>query len=153
MTDQIKFLLDENDIPNPGTTSPRPARSPGPFLHPGTGQPIGPDDLAPLFTMAAIMQEVSTERTIDIPSRCAIFIDNGDPVHCTVHDAWNKRWIRLPASTISRGGEPTGSHNPTPPSLKPSTAAKRGLSALPLKPAPANGVHPLPSPAQCLGWK
>jgi tryptophan synthase beta chain len=36
-------------------------------LHPGTGQPIGPADLAPLFPMALILQEVSTERTIDIP--------------------------------------------------------------------------------------
>ena len=40
---------------------------PPPALHPGTGQPIGPDDLAPLFPMALIMQEVSTERAIEIP--------------------------------------------------------------------------------------
>jgi tryptophan synthase beta chain len=38
-----------------------------PVLHPGTGQPIGPDDLAPLFPMALIAQEVSTERYIEIP--------------------------------------------------------------------------------------
>ena len=36
-------------------------------LHPGTGQPIGPDDLAPLFPMDLIMQEVSAEREIPIP--------------------------------------------------------------------------------------
>jgi tryptophan synthase beta chain len=36
-------------------------------LHPGTGQPIGPADLAPLFPMEVIQQEVSTERYIDIP--------------------------------------------------------------------------------------
>ena len=40
---------------------------PPPPLHPGTGQPIGPDDLAPLFPMALIGQEVSTERMIEIP--------------------------------------------------------------------------------------
>ncbi|MEQ8833997.1 MAG: TrpB-like pyridoxal phosphate-dependent enzyme [Miltoncostaeaceae bacterium] len=40
---------------------------PPPPLHPGTGQPIGPDDLAPLFPMALIGQEVSTERWIEIP--------------------------------------------------------------------------------------
>src|SRR5579885_1953494 len=45
------------DIPNPPT----------PVLHPGTKQPVTPDDLAPLFPMALIMQEVSTERYIDIP--------------------------------------------------------------------------------------
>ena len=43
---------------------PNPAQPP---LHPGTGQPIGPDDLAPLFPMALILQEVSTDRWVDIP--------------------------------------------------------------------------------------
>jgi tryptophan synthase beta chain len=38
-----------------------------PPLHPGTREPIGPDDLAPLFPMALIAQEVSTEKSIDIP--------------------------------------------------------------------------------------
>ena len=38
-----------------------------PALHPGTREPLGPDDLAPLFPMALIMQEVSTERWIEIP--------------------------------------------------------------------------------------
>jgi tryptophan synthase beta chain len=38
-----------------------------PPLHPGTREPIGPDDLAPLFPMALIGQEVSTEPSIDIP--------------------------------------------------------------------------------------
>ena len=36
-------------------------------LHPGTGEPVGPDDLAPLFPMALIMQEVSQEAEIAIP--------------------------------------------------------------------------------------
>jgi tryptophan synthase beta chain len=39
-----------------------------PVLHPGTHQPIGPGDLAPLFPMALILQEVSTEREIEIPA-------------------------------------------------------------------------------------
>ncbi|MFT3671510.1 MAG: TrpB-like pyridoxal phosphate-dependent enzyme [Aestuariivirga sp.] len=38
-----------------------------PPLHPGTLQPVGPDDLAPLFPMALIMQEVAQDRYIDIP--------------------------------------------------------------------------------------
>ena len=38
-----------------------------PPLHPGTREPVTPDDLAPLFPMELIMQEVSTEREIDIP--------------------------------------------------------------------------------------
>ena len=68
MTDQTKFLLTEADIPktwyNIQADLPTPAPPP---LHPGTGQPIGPDDLAPLFPMELIMQEVSQEREIDIP--------------------------------------------------------------------------------------
>src|SRR5213080_1489246 len=42
-------------------------RPPDPVLHPGTKQPVTPDDLSPLFPMALIMQEVSTERYIEIP--------------------------------------------------------------------------------------
>ncbi|HEU5484668.1 MAG TPA: TrpB-like pyridoxal phosphate-dependent enzyme [Microlunatus sp.] len=40
-----------------------------PALHPGTRQPLGPDDLAPLFPLALIMQEVSTDRYVEIPDR------------------------------------------------------------------------------------
>lgn len=64
----IKYLLPEDRIPrtwyNIMADLPGP---PPPVLHPGTGQPIGPDDLAPLFPMALIMQEVSPEREIEIP--------------------------------------------------------------------------------------
>jgi tryptophan synthase beta chain len=65
---RVKFVLDENDIPthwyNVVADLPKP---PAPVLHPGTGQPIGPADLAPLFPMALIGQEVSRERTVEIP--------------------------------------------------------------------------------------
>ena len=68
MSDTVKYLLEEKDIPktwyNIAADLPEP---PAAVLHPGTGQPVGPDDLAPLFPMAIIMQEVSTEREIDIP--------------------------------------------------------------------------------------
>ena len=40
---------------------------PKPPLHPGTLKPVGPDDLSPIFPMALIEQEVSTQRWIDIP--------------------------------------------------------------------------------------
>src|SRR3984957_5986998 len=66
--DQVKFVLDENDIPktwyNLAADLPKPLP---PVLHPGTKQPVGPADLEPLFPMALILQEVSQERTIDIP--------------------------------------------------------------------------------------
>ena len=58
MSQDTKFLLPEERIPrawyNIAADLPEP---PAPVLHPGTGQPIGPDDLAPLFPMALIGQE------------------------------------------------------------------------------------------------
>src|SRR5258708_8820925 len=68
MADTIKYLLPEEQIPkswyNLMADLPSP---PPPPLHPGTLQPLGPDDLAPLFPMSLIMQEVSAERDIEIP--------------------------------------------------------------------------------------
>jgi tryptophan synthase beta chain len=68
MAGRTKFILDESDMPTawynivPDLPAPPP-----PPLHPGTGEPIGPEDLAPLFPQALIAQEVSTERYIPIP--------------------------------------------------------------------------------------
>jgi tryptophan synthase beta chain len=68
MATRTRFLLGEDEIPtswyNIAADLPVP---PAPVLHPGTGQPIGPADLAPLFPMAVIQQEVSTDRYIPIP--------------------------------------------------------------------------------------
>ena len=68
MSEQTKYLLGEDRIPqawyNIVADLPSP---PPPVLHPGTGKPVGPDDLAPLFPMALIGQEVSAERQIEIP--------------------------------------------------------------------------------------
>ncbi len=66
--ERTKFVLDEDRIPrafyNIAADLPEP---PPPPLHPGTGQPIGPQDLAPLFPMELIKQVVSTDREIEIP--------------------------------------------------------------------------------------
>src|SRR3954449_8235776 len=63
-----KILLSESEMPrrwyNVVADLPEP---PPPVLHPGTLQPVGPDDLAPLFPMALIEQEVTAERYVDIP--------------------------------------------------------------------------------------
>jgi tryptophan synthase beta chain len=65
---RTKITLDESRLPTqwynivPDLPSPPP-----PPLHPGTLQPVGPDDLAPLFPMALIAQEVTPERHVDIP--------------------------------------------------------------------------------------
>lgn len=66
--DQTKINLDEKDMPkqwyNIAADMPNPMQA---ILHPATKQPVGPDDLAPLFPMELIGQEVSQERWIDIP--------------------------------------------------------------------------------------
>ncbi|MEW6663555.1 MAG: TrpB-like pyridoxal phosphate-dependent enzyme [Bacillota bacterium] len=63
-----KILLEEKDIPrkwyNIQADLPTPASPP---LHPGTFQPAGPEDLAPIFPMELIRQEMSIERWVDIP--------------------------------------------------------------------------------------
>ena len=66
--DTVKYLLSEDRMPEAwyNLAADLPSLPPPP-LHPGTGQPLGPGDLAPLFPMALIMQEVSTERRIAIP--------------------------------------------------------------------------------------
>src|SRR5262245_21302106 len=66
--EQTKYLLDEDRLPrrwyNIRADMPNP---PQPVLHPGTGEPVGPDDLAPLFPMELIQQEVSEEPEVAIP--------------------------------------------------------------------------------------
>jgi tryptophan synthase beta chain len=68
LSEQSKFVMGEDRIPrawyNVIADLPSP---PPPVLHPGTGQPIGPADLAPLFPMALIGQEVTGERQVEIP--------------------------------------------------------------------------------------
>ena len=84
-----------------------------PPLHPGTKEPIGPDDLAPLFPMEIIMQEVSTEREIEIP----------DPVR-SIYKQWRpaplyrarnlEKLLDTPAKIYYKyeGVSPSGSHKP-----------------------------------------
>lgn len=66
--EDTKILLSEKELPqkwyNVQADLPKPLMPP---LNPGTGQPIGPEDLAPIFPMGLIEQEVSQERWIEIP--------------------------------------------------------------------------------------
>lgn len=65
---QRRYLLSEDAIPTRWYNVAADLTSmPPPPLHPGTGQPVGPDDLSPIFPMALIRQEVSAERWIPIP--------------------------------------------------------------------------------------
>jgi tryptophan synthase beta chain len=114
MSDTVKYTLDESRIPmvwyNIAADLPKPL---SPVLHPGTGQPIGPDDLAPLFPMALIMQEVSAEREIEIP----------EPVR-EIYRQWRpsplfrarrlEKALQTPAKIYYKyeGVSPAGSHKP-----------------------------------------
>ena len=114
MTNTVKYVLPEDRIPkawyniNADLPEPQP-----PVLNPGTGQPIGPDDLALLFPMALIGQEVSVEREIEIP----------EPVR-DIYRQWRptplyrarqlERDLDTPAKIYYKyeGVSPTGSHKP-----------------------------------------
>ncbi|MGA9348632.1 MAG: TrpB-like pyridoxal phosphate-dependent enzyme [Anaerolineae bacterium] len=111
---ETKIILSEKEIPtqwyNIQADLPEPLPA---VLHPVTLQPCGPDDLAPLFPMALIMQEVSQERWIEIP----------EPVR-EVYKLWRptplyraRRWeeaLDTPAHIYYKyeGGSPPGSHKP-----------------------------------------
>src|ERR671926_1539210 len=111
---RTRFVLDEDRIPrawyNVAADLPVP---PAPVLHPGTGQPIGPDDLAPLFPMALIGQEVSAEREIEIPEpvRDAYRLYRPSPLY-RAHRL--EKAIDTPAHIYFKyeGVSPAGSHKP-----------------------------------------
>lgn len=111
---QVKYLLPEDDIPthwyNIQADLPRPMP---PVLHPGTKQPIGPDDLAPLFPMALIMQEVSQERYIEIPTpvRDMYRIWRPSPLH-RARKLEKALGCKAKIFYKYEGVSPTGSHKP-----------------------------------------
>ena len=114
MSDTVKYVLDEEHIPthwyNLMADLPQP---PPPVLHPGTRQPVGPDDLAPLFPMALILQEVSAEREIEIPGPVREIYRQWRP--SPLHRARRlERALDTPARIYYKyeGVSSTGSHKP-----------------------------------------
>ncbi|MFC1568634.1 TrpB-like pyridoxal phosphate-dependent enzyme [bacterium] len=109
-----KIILEEKDLPkqwyNIQADLPKPLP---PVIHPGTGQPIGPDDLAPLFPMSLIMQEVSQERWIDIPEPVLDVYKIWRPSPLIRADRWEKA-LDTPAKIYFKweGQSPPGSHKP-----------------------------------------
>ena len=84
-----------------------------PALHPGTRQPIGPADLAPLFPMEIIRQEVSTEREIEIPGPVRDIYRLWRPT--PLHRAYRlEQLLQTPAHIYYKyeGTSPAGSHKP-----------------------------------------
>jgi tryptophan synthase beta chain len=113
-SDRTKFILDEDRIPrawyNIAADLPTPAP---PVLHPGTGQPIGPADLAPLFPMELIKQVVSQDREIEIPEpvRDAYRLYRPSPLFRARR---LEKALDTPAHIYYKyeGGSPSGSHKP-----------------------------------------
>jgi tryptophan synthase beta chain len=112
--EKSKFLLDEKDIPkqwyNIQADLPEPLP---PYLHPGTKQPLGPADLAPLFPMELIKQEVSKERYIDIPDEVRDVYRLWRPT--IMHRAYRlEKYLDTPAKIYYKyeGTSPPGSHKP-----------------------------------------
>lgn len=116
MPDKIhtSYVLSEDEMPRTWyNVLPDLPRLPEPILHPGTRQPVTPDDLAPLFPMALIMQEVSMEPSIEIP----------EPVR-DVYKQWRptplyrarrlEKALDTPARIYYKyeGVSPVGSHKP-----------------------------------------
>lgn len=110
----VKFLLPEERIPkawyNIQSDLPEDA---APARHPGTHQPLGPDDLAPLFPMALIMQEVSQESEIEIPEEVREIYRQWRPT--PMYRARRlEKMLDTPAKIFYKyeGISPTGSHKP-----------------------------------------
>ena len=111
---RTKFLLDEDRIPRAWYNIAADLHTPPPPpLHPGTFQPIGPADLAPLFPMALILQEVSQDREIEIPDpvRDAYKLYRPSPLH-RAHRL--EQALDTPAHIYYKyeGVSPAGSHKP-----------------------------------------
>jgi tryptophan synthase beta chain len=114
MVDQHKITLDESEMPTrwyniiPDLPSPPP-----PPLHPGTLQPVGPEDLAPLFPMDLILQEVTGDSYVDIPDEVLDVYRQWRP--SPLYRAHRlERALGTPARIYYKyeGGSPAGSHKP-----------------------------------------
>lgn len=112
--ERTKFILDEKDMPTswynilPDLPEPLPA-----VLHPGRGDAVTPDDLAPLFPMALIMQEFSPDSWIDIPEEILSVYKTWRPT--TLFRAHRlEKALDTPAKIFFKyeGTSPAGSHKP-----------------------------------------
>jgi tryptophan synthase beta chain len=114
MVERTRFMLDEDQIPrawyNISADLPVPQAPP---LHPGTHQPLGPADLAPLFPMALILQEVSAEREIEIPEPVRALYTQYRPSPLVRAHRLEKA-LDTPAHIYykNEGVSPAGSHKP-----------------------------------------
>ena len=111
---QTKIFLNESEMPtqwyNILADMPTPMEPP---LHPGTGNPVGPEDLEPIFPMPLIEQEVSPEQFIDIPEEILekYLLWRPTPLY-RAHNL--EKYLETPARIYfkNEGVSPAGSHKP-----------------------------------------
>src|SRR5947209_18137815 len=108
-----KYVLPEADLPTRWYNLAADLPDGPPPLHPGTGQPLGPQDLAPLFPMALIAQEVTRERYVEIPEeiRAVYRLWRPTPLYRAER---LERALDTPARIFYKyeGVSPAGSHKP-----------------------------------------
>ena len=112
--DSVKYTLSESKIPKSWYNIQADLRDAAPpVLHPQSKEPIGPDDLAALFPMELIKQEVSTEREIEIPGPVRDLYRQWRPT-----PLYRARRLEQALDTPARiyykyeGVSPSGSHKP-----------------------------------------
>lgn len=114
MSDQTRFTLSQADLPkfwyNVNADNPVP---PAPVLHPGTLEPVTPDFLSVLFPMDLILQEISTERYIEIPEEVREIYKLWRPTPL-IRAARLEKALGTPAHIYYKyeGSSPVGSHKP-----------------------------------------
>ena len=111
---QTKILLDEEQMPKQWYNVQADLKTPlDPPLHPGTKKPIGPDDLKAIFPMELIKQEVTTQRSIDIPAdvQDVLRLWRPSPLY-RAHRL--EKFLKTPAKIFYKweGVSPAGSHKP-----------------------------------------
>ena len=110
----IKTLLTENELPKNYYNIISDLQTPiPPVLNPGIKEPVGPDDLAPLFPMELIKQEVSSDRLIEIPDEVIYIYKLYRPTPLYRARSLEKL-LDTPAKIYYKytGVSPTGSHKP-----------------------------------------
>jgi tryptophan synthase beta chain len=114
VSDEVKFMLPESAIPTQWVNLLADlGPPPNPPLHPATQQPLGPEDLAPIFPMALIEQEVSGQPEIAIPDEVRDVYRLWRPT--PLYRAWRlERALDTPAHIYYKyeGVSPAGSHKP-----------------------------------------
>jgi tryptophan synthase beta chain len=129
---QYKYLLEEKDLPTHWYNVIADMETPPPpYLHPATLELMGPDDLAPVFPMALIEQEVSQERWIEIPDEVQDVLKMWRPSPLYRAIRWEKA-LDTPAKIYYKweGVSPPGSHKPNTAVAQCYYAKEEGLQGL-----------------------